>query len=139
MNKKPISTDSLENDMKGFSAFSAFPTFPSTASPAGEAASTETVASATPDANGNTDMPRKRRKPGNAGNTRNTARQSKTGKNGNTDKVAKTYKFSPVQIELIARIAYWQRRNIQDVIAEALTLYIETVPEEDKVEIKRKR
>ena len=60
-------------------------------------------------------------------------------KRGNTDKfVAKTYKFPPKVIELVDRVAYWQRRDKQDVVAEALLKYFEMVPEEDKKDIKRK-
>ena len=138
MNKKSISTDSLEDDMRGFSTFGAFPAKAVPA--AGNVASAKTEDPATPDDNGNTDKTSKRCKTGNAGATRNTTRQSKTSKNGNTDKlVAKTYKLPPRLIELVDRVAYWQRRNKQDVIAEALLKYFEAIPEEDKAEIKRKR
>ena len=129
MNNNPISADGLENDLSGFSVFGAV---------------SAKTGVPVPDNNGNTSNTKKtskRRKPGNAGTMRNTARQrqSKSGKNGKTDKfVPKTYKFPPELIELVNRVAYWQRRHMQDIIAEALLKYFETVPEEDKAEIKRK-
>ena len=63
-------------------------------------------------------------KKSNAGNTHNTDNTQKIG-------IAKTYKFSTDVIEKINRIAYWQRRLVQDVVNDALRAYISTVPEED--------
>ncbi len=139
--KTTISSESLEDEMIGSRVFGAFSlkAVPAAVDPA----SAKTEVPATPDNNGNTGKPRKRSKPGNAGtmrNTTNTTRQGKSGKSGNTDKfVAKTYKIPPKLIVLVDRVAYWQRRDKQDVVAEALLRYFETVPEDDKAEIKRKR
>lgn len=136
--KTTISSESLENEMIGSSVFGTFS--PKAAPAAVDPASAKIGASAKPDANGNTGKPRKTRKPSNAGTMRNTTRQSKSGKNGNTDKfVAKTYKIPPELIVLVDRVAYWQRIDKQDVVAEALLRYFEMIPDEDKAEIKRKR
>ena len=140
MNKKPISSESLDNEMRGFSAFGPFTAKTVPAAREAAASKTEAHTPPMPDDNGNTDMTSKRRKPSNAGTMRNTARQSKSCKNGKTDKfVAKTYKFPPKLIELVDRVAYWRRQNKQDIIAEALIMFFDSVPEEDKQEIKRKR
>ena len=141
MKKNPtISSESLEDEMIGSSVFGAFsPCVLATVNPA----SAKTEVPATPDNNGNTGKPRKRSRPGNAGtmrNTTNTTRRGKSGKSGNTDKVvAKTYKIPPELIVLVDRVAYWQRRDKQDVVAEALLRYFEMIPDKDKAEIKRKR
>jgi hypothetical protein len=135
MKKKPISCDSLDDEMRGFSIFGAFPA----TTKAIPASSSWTSASDSPANNGNTSRPKEMRKPNTVGNTHNTDILNKSMKRGNTDKfVAKTYKFPPKVIELVDRVAYWQRRDKQDVVAEALLKYFEMVPEEDKKDIKRK-
>ena len=67
-------------------------------------------------------------------------RNKKTnGKNGGSDDSAsttatipKTYRFQPELIEKIQRVAFWQRRNIQDVLAEAIQKYLDSINEDFK-------
>ncbi len=79
---------------------------------------------------------------GNMGNTNKRSNSRNTRKKGtikNRGKgstlgvlVAKTYKLPKSEIEEIERIAYWQRRKIQDIVAEALARYASSIDEEDK-------
>lgn len=67
-------------------------------------------------------------------------RKKKTnGKNRGSDNgasttatVPKTYRFQPELIEKIQRVAFWQRRNIQDVLAEAIQKYLDSINEDFK-------
>ncbi len=74
----------------------------------------------------NAETPIKPRKTGNAG------KKGKRSKKGKKDTlIAKTYKLPPNLVQDVERIAYWQRRKIQDVVCSALSAYIETVEKED--------
>lgn len=95
-------------------------------------------------------------KPGNTGNTDNISNTNNTGKGKKARKIDNTgkarkkgntgkketavvcYRIPADLADAIGRIAYWQRRTKQDVVAEAFLRYIETVPEDDKAEINRK-
>ena len=46
--------------------------------------------------------------------------------------VAKTYRIRESYVKAVKNIAYWQRRTIQDIIDTGLTLYLKTIPENDK-------
>ena len=48
--------------------------------------------------------------------------------------VPKTYKLPSDLVDQVGRVAYWQRRKVQDIIAEALRTYLKGVPEEDLAE-----
>lgn len=82
--------------------------------------------------------------PDNSSNTKKKGNKKKIGKNNNTRTrgtevktsnksvlVAKTYKLPKDMIQSVERMAYWRRLKIQDVMAEALSVYIATVPKED--------
>ena len=61
----------------------------------------------------------------------------KTGKKSKTKKtenliVVKSYKLPTDLISLVESVAYWQRRKIQDVVAEAFRVFLATIPEDDR-------
>ena len=73
---------------------------------------------------------------GSAGRQRKKKTNGKNGGSDNsasmTDTVPKTYRFQPVLIEKIQRVAFWQRRSIQDVLAEAIQKYLDSINEDFK-------
>ena len=90
---------------------------------------------------GYTDKPSNTGNTDNISNTNNTGKGKKARKKGNTGKKETAVVCYRIPVDLadaIGRIAYWQRRTKQDVVAEAFLRYIETVPEDDKAEINRK-
>lgn len=70
-----------------------------------------------------------RRKNTNAGNTGKSRKPHSIGK---ASMIVKTYKLPIWIVEQVERIAFWQRKKIQDVMAEALTMYLDAVPDEDR-------
>jgi len=87
-------------------------------------------------------------KSGNRVNTRNKRKSDNTSKPRKMSKnrkkstlvntlVCKTYKLPEDLVLSVERIAYWQRRKIQDVVAEAIRQYRDTVPEDDVRDIPR--
>lgn len=46
--------------------------------------------------------------------------------------IVKTYKLPLDLVQQVESVAYWQRRKIQDVMADAMTLYLDTIPAEDR-------
>jgi len=73
------------------------------------------------------------------------SKTNKEGKQGKTSKskkkgvqrnasvlVPKTYKLPSDLVEQITNVAYWRRWKIQDVIAEAMKVFLEGIPEDEK-------
>ena len=78
----------------------------------------------------------------NKSKTDNTSKPRKMSKNRKKSTpvntlVCKTYKLPEDLVLSVERIAYWQRRKIQDVVAEAIRRYRDTVPEDDVRDIPR--
>jgi len=87
---------------------------------------------------------KKKGTPSNNGTTETPISTGKTGLLGNTGKsgildttynrkdlVPKTYKLPLVLVNAVERVAYWQRKEKQTVIAECISKYLQTVPSED--------
>lgn len=90
---------------------------------------------------GNTDKPSNTGNTDIISNTKNAGKGKKARKMGNTGKketAVVCYRIPADLADAIGRIAYWQRRTKQDVVAEAFLRYFETIPEDDKAEINRK-
>lgn len=76
-----------------------------------------------------------RRKKTNTGNTKLTEKAANSRTQGNIEVpslIVKTYKLPLYLVRQVESVAYWQRRKIQDVMADAMTLYLDTIPAEDR-------
>lgn len=67
----------------------------------------------------------------------NTSKPNNKSKTGNKSTpcntlVAKTYKLPVELVQQIENVAYWRRKKIQDVMAEAMTQYLDTIPADDQ-------
>jgi hypothetical protein len=65
------------------------------------------------------------------GKSKNTSKSGNKSTASNTLAV-KTYKLPLYLVRQVESVAYWQRRKIQDVMADAMTLYLDTIPAEDR-------
>ena len=78
------------------------------------------------------------RKKTNTGNTKLTGKAAKSRKQGNIEVpslIVKTYKLPLDLVRQVESVAYWRRKKIQDVMAEALTMFLDTIPAEDRQSI----
>ncbi len=78
------------------------------------------------------------RKKTNTGNKKLTGKAAKSRKQGNIEVpslIVKTYKLPLDLVRQVESVAYWRRKKIQDVMAEALTMFLDTIPTEDRQSI----
>ena len=71
-------------------------------------------------------------------NKSNTRKAGTSKKQGNTSVpvlAVKTYKLPLDLVRQVESVAYWRRKKIQDVMAEALTMFLDTIPAEDRQSI----
>ena len=83
-------------------------------------------------------VPSNTRKKTNTGNTKLTGKAAKSRKQGNIEVpslIVKTYKLPLYLVRQVESVAYWRRKKIQDVMAEALTMFLDTIPAEDRQSI----
>lgn len=80
--------------------------------------------------------------PDKTGTPKKTSKKKTQSKKNKKDKaltlVHKTYKLPSDCVKGIENVAYWQRRKIQDVVAECISMYLQTIPPEDKKSIPNK-
>lgn len=72
------------------------------------------------------------RKKNNKGNMKKTGKARNPGNIGVPALIVKTYKLPIDLVQQVECVAYWRRRKIQDVMADAMTLYLDTIPTEDR-------
>lgn len=77
-------------------------------------------------------LPSNTRKKVNKRNIRKAGTKKKQGNTGVPALAVKTYKLPLDLVRQVESVAYWQRRKIQDVMADAMTLYLDTIPAEDR-------
>ena len=72
-------------------------------------------------------------KTNNKGMQGKTGKRKKKGVQRNTSVlIPKTYKLPSDLVDQVGRVAYWQRRKVQDIVAEALSVFLRNIPNEDK-------
>lgn len=72
------------------------------------------------------------RKKNNKGNMKKTGKARNPGNIGVPALIVKTYKLPIDLVQQVECVAYWRRRKIQDVMADAMTLYLDTIPADDR-------
>lgn len=77
-------------------------------------------------------LPSNTKKKNNKVNMKKAGKARNLGNIGVPALIVKTYKLPIDLVRQIENIAYWRRWKIQDVMAEALTMYLDAVPEEDR-------
>lgn len=67
-------------------------------------------------------------------NTSKSNNKSKSCNNSTPSRtlVVKTYKLPIDLVQQVECVAYWRRKKIQDVMADAMTLYLDTIPADDR-------
>jgi hypothetical protein len=79
--------------------------------------------------------------PSNTKKKNNKVNMKKAGKARNPSNIGvpalivKTYKLPLDLVRQVESVAYWRRKKIQDVMAEALTMFLDTIPTEDRQSI----
>lgn len=77
-------------------------------------------------------VPSNTRKKNNKGNMKKAGKARNLGSIGVPALIVKTYKLPIDLVRQIENVSYWRRKKIQDVMAEALTMFLDTIPAEDR-------